>query len=227
MSAENRLHEDYDIAWICALPLEMAAAKSMLDEIHGRLPQSASDGNTYTLGKVCSHNVVVTCLPAGVYGTTAAATVVSHMRSTFPNIRFGLMVGIGGGVPSEKNDIRLGDVVVSMPSGTSGGVVQYDYGKTISSGRFEKTGVLNQPPHILLTAISQLESTDMMGESQRISDVLSDVFERNLDMKAKFFYPTAEHDQLFNAIYDHPESEDTCVTCDKTCLVDRETTDLK
>jgi NB-ARC domain len=109
-----------------------------------------------------------------------------------------------------------------MPSGTSGRVVQYDYGKTISSGRFENTGLLNQPPHILLTAISQLESTDMMGESQRISDVLSDVFGRNLDMKAKFFYPTSEHDQLFNTIYDHPESEDTCATCDKTYLVDRE-----
>jgi hypothetical protein len=26
-------HYDYTVAWVCALPLEMAAAKSMLDEI--------------------------------------------------------------------------------------------------------------------------------------------------------------------------------------------------
>jgi hypothetical protein len=59
------------------------------------------------------------------------------MRSTFPAIRFGLMVGIGGGVPSKKIDIRLGDVVVSKPTaGTFGGVLQYDFGKTISRGRF-------------------------------------------------------------------------------------------
>src|SRR4029077_17013382 len=159
------VHEDYLIAWICALPLEMAAAKFMLDETYSRLPQLANDDNTYALGKVCGHNVVVTCLPAGVYGMTAATTVVGQLRSTFPNIRFGLMVGIGGGVPSKKNDIRLGDVVVSKPTGTSGGVVQYDSGKTISSGYFEQTGALNQPPQLLLTAISQLESTNMIESS--------------------------------------------------------------
>lgn len=36
------------------------------------------------------------------------------MRS-FLNIRVGLMVGIGGGAPSQKHDIRLGDIVVSAP----------------------------------------------------------------------------------------------------------------
>jgi hypothetical protein len=179
MSTENRSVADYVVAWICALPLEMAAAKSMLDETHHQLPQLENDENTYTLGKIYGHNVVVTCLPAGVYGTTAAATVVSQMRSTFPNIRFGLMVGIGGGVPSKKNDIRLGDVVVSMPTGTSGGVVQYDSGKTISSGRFEQTGALNQPPQIILTTISQLESTNMIERGRDISDILSDIFQKN------------------------------------------------
>ena len=42
------------------------------------------------------------------------------MLLSFPNIRFGLLVGIGGGVPSEENDIRLGDIVVSKPHGTFG-----------------------------------------------------------------------------------------------------------
>jgi nucleoside phosphorylase len=222
MSTGNTiLHEDYDVAWICALPLEMAAADVILDETYGRLPQSTNDENTYTLGKICGYNVVVTCLPAGVYGTIAAATVVSQMRSTFPNIRFGLMVGIGG-VPSEKNDIRLGDVVVSKPTGTSGGVVQYDFGKTISSGRFEQTGSLNQPPQTLLTAISQLQSTNLIKENHGISDILSDIFERNPNMTSEFFHPPPlEHDRLFKAEYDHPESEDTCVRCDRSHLVDR------
>jgi nucleoside phosphorylase len=221
MSARDRLVEDYVAAWICALPLEMAAAKSILDETHHQLPQPLNDENTYTLGKIGDHNVVVTCLPTGMYGTTAAATVVSQMRSTFPNIRFGLMVGIGGGVPSKKNDIRLGDVVVSRPTGTSGGVVQYDAGKTISRGRFEQTGVLNQPPLILLTAVSQLESTNMIEGRRGISDILTDIFDRNPSMKSKFFHPP-DHDLLFKAEYDHPESEDTCVKCWRNYLVNRE-----
>lgn len=70
------------------------------------------------------------CLPYGLTGTTPAATVAIQMRSAFPSIRFGLMVGIGGGVPSASIDIRLGDVVVSQPHMSHGGVVQYDFGKT-------------------------------------------------------------------------------------------------
>jgi hypothetical protein len=52
------------------------------------------------------------------------------------------MVGIGGGVPKEA-DIRLGDVVVSKPTGDFGGMVQYDFGKTDGQGVFERTGTLN------------------------------------------------------------------------------------
>jgi nucleoside phosphorylase len=44
------------------------------------------------------------------------------------------MVGIGGGVPSSKNDIRLGDVVVSVPAGRYPGVIQYDMGKALANG---------------------------------------------------------------------------------------------
>ncbi|KNG83199.1 hypothetical protein ANOM_008823 [Aspergillus nomiae NRRL 13137] len=43
--------DDYTVAWICALPLEMAAAKVMLDEVHPPLPQPETDHNVYTLGK--------------------------------------------------------------------------------------------------------------------------------------------------------------------------------
>src|ERR1700684_3456264 len=92
-------HHDYTVAWVCALPLEMAAAKAMLDEIHPDLPTSPNDQNTYVLGKIHAHNVVIACLPSGVYGTTSAATVAIQMLSTFRSMRFGLMVGFGGGVP--------------------------------------------------------------------------------------------------------------------------------
>lgn len=75
------------------------------------------------------------------------------MKQTFPSLRFGVLVGIGGGVPclDDDIDIRLGDVVISQPAGRYGGVVQYDFGKTGPEGRIARTGAcLNTPPTILL-----------------------------------------------------------------------------
>src|SRR6266516_2717717 len=120
-------HDDYTVGWICALPLEMAAAKAMLDDIHADLLSHPSDHNAYTLGRIGTHNIVVTCLPSGKYGTTSAAVAATRMQSSFGSIQFGLMVGIGGGVPSKNADIRLGDVVGSKPDKCFGGVVEYDY----------------------------------------------------------------------------------------------------
>ncbi|EED21618.1 conserved hypothetical protein [Talaromyces stipitatus ATCC 10500] len=107
--------------------------------------EPSTDHNSYTLGRVSGHNVVVACLPSGVSGTTSAAIMLAHMLPTFPSLRFGLMVGIGGAVPSKTADIRLGDVVISMPTANSGDVTQYDYGKKIRDGVFKRTGSLNKP----------------------------------------------------------------------------------
>ena len=115
--------EDYTVAWIAALPLELAAAKKMLDEEHYPLPQKSDDPNIYTFGSIGEHNVVVTCLPVGKMGNNSAATVVTWIKLRFRALRFGLLVGIGGGVPTNKTDIRLGDVVVSQPNQGRGGVV--------------------------------------------------------------------------------------------------------
>jgi nucleoside phosphorylase len=54
---------------------------------------------------------------------TSVARVASRMWSTFTSLHFGLMVGIAGGVLDKENDIRPGDVVVSQPTGTWGGLV--------------------------------------------------------------------------------------------------------
>jgi nucleoside phosphorylase len=120
-TAKILCHDDYAVGWICALPVEMAAAKLMLDEIHDPLPHPRADQNNYILGNIGEHNIVIASLPSGAYGTVSAATVAIQVLSSFPSIRFGLMVGIGGGVPSNKADIRLGDIVVSRPTDTSGG----------------------------------------------------------------------------------------------------------
>ncbi|KAB8237936.1 uncharacterized protein BDW43DRAFT_296928 [Aspergillus alliaceus] len=210
--------DDYTVAWICALPLEMAAAKAMLDEVHPPLPQPETDHNVYTLGRVSNHNVVVACLPGGVYGTISATAVASHMVSTFRSIRFGLMVGIGGGVPSQSADVRLGDVVISKPTATSSGVIQYDYGKTLRGGRFQHIGSLNKPPPVLLKAVSQLES-DYMAGKKLVNQILIDVLHKCEEMREQFSRP--KDDWLFRPTYSHKVSEHNCSACDPTQLVNR------
>jgi nucleoside phosphorylase len=113
-NSELRTYNDYTVGWVCALPKEQTVATAMLDYIHDDLLKPPNDPNTYTLGSVAKHNVVITCLPKGKIGNNLAATVVTWMISTFPSIKFGLIVSIGGGVPPE---VRLGDVVVSTPVG--------------------------------------------------------------------------------------------------------------
>ncbi|KAL3449638.1 hypothetical protein BJX65DRAFT_294642 [Aspergillus insuetus] len=218
--------DDYTIAWICALAVEAAAARAILDRTHP-LPQGFTDLSAYEFGELNGHHIVLAYLPSGVYGTTSAAVVVSRLRRTFPRLQFGLMVGIGGGVPSQKNDIRLGDVVVSKPGVKHGGVIQYDYGKTVEGGKFEQTGVLNQPPHALLTRLNQLEANRMTSRNGSLLDIVSKVLERHPDMEGQFSPPEEHTDILFDSSYYHLDKESNCANCDKERVVKRQPRDRK
>ncbi|KAE9581567.1 Vegetative incompatibility protein [Colletotrichum fructicola] len=202
---------EYTVGWVCALPLEMAAAKGMLDQIHPDLPQQdPADHNNYILGQIQGHNVVIACLPAGIYGTITAATVAKDLLRTFKSVRFGLLVGIGGGAPSRTNDIRLGDVVVSQPTGTSGGTIQYDRGKTVQDGKFQRTGSLNSPPQVLLTGLGRLQA-DHMTEDSKIPQYLSELVQKSPKMmRKKFSYQGSSNDCLYQAEYEHTEQDSTC-----------------
>jgi nucleoside phosphorylase len=215
-------HDDYTVGWICALPIEMAAAKAMLDDIHADLLVRPNDHNTYTLGRIGNHKIAIACLPSGVYGATSATRVATQMLSTFRSIRFGLMVGIGGGVPSKETDIRLGDIVVSKPTESSGGVVQYDYGNAIEEGRFECTSALNKPPQVLLTAVTKLQADHMVDDS-RIPILLSEMVAKRPAKMSNFTHRGQQQDRLFRADYDHVGPGDICDDCDTSKLVARPT----
>ncbi|CAN9191629.1 unnamed protein product [Alternaria alternata] len=203
--------EDYTVGWVCALPVELAAAQEMLDEEHPDLERDLADNdeNLYALGSIGGHNVAIVCLPAGRIGNNPAAAVAMQMRATFKKIRFGMMVGIGGGVPSAEADVRLGDVVVSQPQGKHGGVVQYDSGKATPSG-FERTGSLNSPPHMLLAAVARVRANELRGRSKLCEHITK------LEGIAKFQRSRAGLDVLFEAAYEHEGGQ----TCDK-CSSDR------
>ncbi len=213
-------HDAYKVGWISALALEKTAAIAMLDASHASLPQPKSDNNTYHLGEIGDHNIVIACLPSGRYGLTSAAVVSQQMLSTFPSIEIGLMVGIGGGVPSTAADIRLGDIVVSKPTGLFPGVVQYDYGKTMGDGSFHRTGSLNNPPDRLLTAISDLEARHRLGNNN-VGVHLENAAKLHASIRESFVYPGVDADILFDASYVHEDDKPSCSLCDRSHIVPR------
>ena len=218
MAHPPRTHEDYQIGVICALATEKAAMVAMLDETHLKLKKENGDENEYTLGRIGVHNVVIACLPAGLMGNGPAAIVANNMRRSFP-IKFGLMVGVGGGVWSKKDDIRLGDVVVSQPTGAHGGVVQWDFGKTGKGGKFQRTGSLDKPPPVLLHALQELRTFDLT-DGVDIVGSLSFMVRNKPRMGQTYRYQGEDHDQLFEATYDH-EGDETCDECDLKLIVRR------
>ena len=199
--------DDYKIGLISALPIERAAALVMLDEKHGRpldFEQPLTDSNFYAWGRMGDHNVVTATLPAGSYGTTSAATTALPLLSSFPQIRLSLMVGIGAGVP-KRHDIRLGDVAISQPSGTFGGVVQYDSVKAITGQNRKRRGYLNSPPAFILKALSALQAQHEF-EAPQMYQFLQRALEQNprlTQSKPGYGYQGIENDRLFEASYSH------------------------
>ncbi|QYS99716.1 hypothetical protein H0G86_006835 [Trichoderma simmonsii] len=155
-TTKPRSVDEYMIGWICTLPVEWIAASGMLDDIHFSIEKPSNDLNNYNMGSIYGCNVVIACPPNEEIGNASAATIVAgRMKSTFPQIRIVLLVGIGSGVPPKVN---LGDVVVGTSVGKEPGLVQWDTGKVKGNGSFERIGSLNPLPHQLLKALETTEN---------------------------------------------------------------------
>ncbi|KAM0799185.1 nucleoside phosphorylase domain-containing protein [Usnea florida] len=211
----QRRYLAYTVGWICAVKTEYVAACELLDEEYPPLPTvSSHDNNVYTLGRIGDHHVVVACHPNGRYGIASAATVAKDMLHSFESVRIGLIVGIGGGAPSQKNDIRLGDVVVGCPTmGRTRGVLPYNFDKAVH-GESEITGSLKIPPPILLATLNRLE---MLHERKghRIAETVR-TMAKNPRIRKRYQYPGQEKDRWYESSYGHINAS---VNCDKEPVV--------
>jgi nucleoside phosphorylase len=204
--------EDYRIAIICPMAHELAPVEAMMDKVH-------TSQDLYTLGRIGSHLVAVAVMPET--GNNRAAAAAARLRNNFPNIQFGFLIGIGGGIPDEDEyDIRLGDVVVSQPSGSYSGVVQYDFGKFITGGQLQHTGTLRKPPDDLLTLVQRLKSKHIMSGSNELPRFLAEMLKRKPEMRERYIYQGAKHDLLFRESYEHNGGR-TCKDCDPNQIINR------
>ncbi|KAF3911094.1 hypothetical protein AA313_de0205807 [Arthrobotrys entomopaga] len=132
--------EAYTVLWIAPLDIEVRAALLMFDSQHeGQFSSLNRGDHLYHAGSICGHNVIIaTFPPSEVYGNTSAAKLVTQVKCFFPNIRFGLLVGVAAGIPAlygdNPLDIRLGDVLVALPDGETPALVAYDRGKETKDG---------------------------------------------------------------------------------------------
>ncbi|KAF7180837.1 hypothetical protein CNMCM7691_010128 [Aspergillus felis] len=219
---KNFTHEDYTVGWVCPLEVELIAVLEMLDEAHEPLPQPPTDHNLYHLGSVAGHKVVI----AGLWqaGNNPATAVLTQMRIRFPNLRFALLVGIGGGVPTitEHGMLRLGHVVVSQPDGPFPGAIQYDHGKAID-GVFERTGALGPPPVVLLLAARSLAAQRARSDKDHIMENVQRIDTSKPQLR-RFKFPGVESDKVFPADYKHLCPGLSCkeCECDKAPCIRRE-----
>lgn len=125
------------------------------------------------------------------------------------------MVGIAGGAPTSHNDVRLGDVVVSVPGGKLGGVVQLDSVKRhkLPNGQLdlERIGQMNSPPRVLLGALPEIRRRyNNPKEPDRIAEHMA-----RMQDWPDFQRPTDDH--LYRADYAHRGAQN-CYDCEDTGL---------
>ncbi|KAF4549346.1 Ankyrin repeat-containing protein 25 [Elsinoe fawcettii] len=223
----------FTVGCICALPDEQKAVASFLDQEYGPANyQAPGDNNDYTLGRIGRHNVVIAVCPRGQDGLVPAASVARDLARTFLDVRIALMVGIGGCAPSIEHDIRLGDVIVSSGSSTTPAVVQYDKGKWQQRNNspdgsrqnlvrhrrpdsFQIHSLLNQPPQLLLTAITNLESYQERNGNKIRSMVTDAVSRVRKNMQRRFTMPDVSTDVLYKPGFVHQTQTDPGI--DKPC----------
>ncbi|KAF7155844.1 hypothetical protein CNMCM5623_008724 [Aspergillus felis] len=212
-ASESPLQADFTVAIFCALTLEVNAVSVLFDGFcqDSTLYQNApGDSNTYTLGRMGRHHVVLVHLPG--MGKSVASQAASSIRSTYPNIKLALVVGICGGVPYTNGhaEIILGDVVVSD------GIVQHDFGRRVPGGFLRKTSVteqLGRPNVVIRGFLSKIKTTIVRQRiGSNVEKYLKAINQTLGNDTAR--YPGIEQDELFQSTYRHKHHDPVaCITC--------------
>ncbi|OQD86911.1 hypothetical protein PENSOL_c083G06260 [Penicillium solitum] len=195
----------FEIAIFCALRLEADAMIALFDGIWEQEEQykkGPGDINSYTFGRIHQHPVVLVHMPR--MGKASASSVAASLRSSFPYIRVGFLVGICGGVPFSgcgKQEIILGDVLISTH------IVPSDFGRLYPHTFVRKNSLLDNlgrpSPEIggFLSKLQGQAAQTGVKDSIRADLILSE-------------YPGTSKDKLFEAGYSHKHAETTtCTVC--------------
>ncbi|OQD65820.1 hypothetical protein PENPOL_c005G06642 [Penicillium polonicum] len=212
MGGQNRPsnRDEFEIAIICALPLETNAVLCSLDEIwydvastYGR---ARNDQNHYAFGRSGRHPVVVVTLPG--MGNVQSASAAASLDMSFVSIQLVLLVGICGAVPygPSNQEIILGDVIVSEV------LVRLDFGRQYPTGFKRKDTILDGPgkPNEEILGLIQHWKSQVMAQ-QLHARTMQHLIGLMQDPRIGTEYPTSP-DQLFAAEYIH-RHHNGCFEC--------------
>ncbi|KAK1977467.1 nucleoside phosphorylase domain-containing protein [Colletotrichum cereale] len=214
--------DEFEIAVVCALPLEYDAVTLAFDEFWedegDRYGKAPGDPNTYTTGRIGQYNVVLALLPN--MGKVRAASATASLRSSYAGLRLALLTGICGGVPGSdpENEIILGDVIISKT------IIQYDFGRRYPDGfvpkdtRDDNLGRSNTDIRSFVSKFETSHGNKLLR--YKASRVLAHIQEKAVKKQDRVRYgrPVASEDKLFKPGYLHKhrgQSEDRC--CESAC----------
>ncbi|KAJ6172447.1 hypothetical protein N7470_001514 [Penicillium chermesinum] len=211
--------DEFAIAIICALTLEAEAVEGLFDETYDRLSafykKQPGDDNAYFNGRIGSHNVVLSLMPR--IGKGHAASVAASLKISYRRIQVALVVGICGGAPYSptKEEIFLGDVIISDA------VIEYDFGRQYRFGFMRKAGVkdtLGRPNREIQSLLAGLQPQQSRRDFQAKM-----IQHLGLIQAAQpcWRQPSSADDVLYEASYQHKHygsgSPPLCSCLDDTC----------
>lgn len=214
--------DDFEIAIICAMPLEYDAVSYLFDEFwddygdqYGR---AAGDLNNYTTGRIGKYNVVLALLP--YTGKSNAASAAASMRSSYECLRLVLLVGVCGAVPfSGDAEILLGDVVISNT------VIQYDLGRQYPDIFVRKDAIgdtFRRPGNDIRNLLAIFETDRGLDKlAQRTVYFLEGLQSKLVHTRhhGKYDYPGKTKDKLFRSTYRHKHHISPSCIC-RDCISD-------
>lgn len=176
----------YTVGWICAGVVEFSTARSSLDEKH-------SKKHGYTLGRIGTHNVVLALQDkSSRHEPTRPSRAIENLLRHFTNLRICFLLSVGGGAPSQRHDIRLGDVLVGFTDHSTESVLHCDYRRTICKNKFTSRGGLRPPSIVVQEAIKELRA-EYGYRIRQIRDTITTFFNRNPDLNL----PNPSTDRLY------------------------------
>ncbi|KAJ6095195.1 hypothetical protein N7467_002708 [Penicillium canescens] len=144
----------------------------MLNEGYDRPEISEDkDNNIYVYSRIAKHYVVISCLLA---------------VRTFPRLRFALIVGIGGGALTIRNNIRLGNIVVSQLKDRFGGVIQYNLAGH-NYDEYDSHSVVVRLERHNHRALYVYYGNIALGNSVLKDAIIRDIFARDLELNILCF----------------------------------------
>jgi len=91
----------------------------------------------------------------------------------------------------------------------------------VQDGQFKLTGSLNKPSGVLLAAFANLQAKHPVGDAQ-LSRFLSGMLTRYPNMRTQFTHSGTQHDQQYEAEYDHRGDDAACIQRDEMRPAHRE-----